>query len=247
MELEGKVAIVVGGAGGMGKAISHLFSQEGAFVHIVDKNKEMCHLLKKELLSLGKESGISPVDITSKKEVFRVVQEVVDRHGRVDILVNAAGIVDMGPTEDIEEEDWDRTLAVNLKGVLFFCQAVIPVMKRQKRGKIASIGSWNAKGMGNARADYKASKAGVHALTMAMAKELAPFNVNVNAIAPNIVLTPMCDVLPKERLVEAARNIPLGRIGAPEDVANAVLFLVSERSSYITGHILDLNGGALMG
>jgi 3-oxoacyl-[acyl-carrier protein] reductase len=101
--------------------------------------------------------------------------------------------------------------------------------------------------MGSGRADYCASKAGVHALTMTMAKELAPFHVNVNAIAPNIVETPMCDILPRERLEEAARRIPLGRIGAPQDVANAVLFLASERSSYITGHILDLNGGALMG
>jgi len=247
MELEGKVAIVVGGAGGMGKAISHLLSSEGAHLNVVDKSQEGCNEIRKELLAFGKKADIFPIDITLRKEVTRVVQSVVDRHGSVDILVNAAGIVDMGPTEDIEEEDWDRTMAINLKGVLFFCQAVIPVMKKQKRGKIVSIGSWNAKGMGNSRADYKASKAGVHALTMAMAKELAPFNVNVNAIAPNIVLTPMCDVLPKERLVEAARNIPLGRIGAPEDVANAVLFLVSERSSYITGHILDLNGGALMG
>jgi 3-oxoacyl-[acyl-carrier protein] reductase len=153
----------------------------------------------------------------------------------------------MGPTEEIKEEDWDRTMAINLKGVLFFCQAVIPVMKKQKSGKIVSIGSWNAKGMGNGRADYGASKAGVHALTMTMAKELAPFHIKVNTIAPNVVQTPMCDVLPKERLEAAARSIPLGRIGMPQDVAHAVLFLVSEKSSYITGHILDLNGGALMG
>lgn len=247
MELEGNVAIVAGGAGGMGRAISHLLSSEGVLLNIVDKSQEGCNEINKELLALGQKPEIFPIDITSKKEVTRVVQSVVDRHGRIDILVNAAGIATLGLTEEIKEEEWDHTMAVNLKGVLFFCQAVLPVMKRQKRGKIISIGSWNAKGMGSGRADYCASKAGVHALTMTMAKELAPFHVNVNAIAPNIVETPMCDILPRERLEEAARRIPLGRIGAPQDVANAVLFLASERSSYITGHILDLNGGALMG
>jgi len=247
MELEGQVAIVVGGAGGMGKGICHLLSTEGALVQIVDINSERCSETQEELCSSGRRPGIFPIDIIRKQDVMGVVNKIISEHGRVDVLVNAAGIVEMGLTENIEEEDWDWMMAVNLKGVLFFCQAVIPVMKEQRGGKIVSIGSWNAKGMGSARADYQASKAGVHALTMAVAKEMASYNVNVNAIAPNVVNTPMCDVLPKERLEEAAMNIPLKRIGTPEDVANAVLFLVSERSSYITGHILDLNGGALMG
>jgi len=245
MELKGEVAIVVGGAGGMGRAIVHLLCREGAHVKIVDlKGSEE---VRKELDELGHDAESFSIDITSKNEVIRLVQEVLDRHGKVDILVNAAGIMDLGLTEDIEEEDWDRTMAVNLKGVLFFCQAVIPAMKKQRSGKILSIGSLNGKGIGRARADYKAAKAGVHALTMAIAKETAAFNINVNAIAPNLVLTPMSSGLSKTIIDDAKKSIPLGRAGTPEDVANAVLFLVSERASYITGHILDLNGGSFMG
>lgn len=245
MEVDGNVAIVVGGAGGIGRAIVHLLSREGAYINIVDiKGSEE---VRNELDSLGIHAEAFSIDITSKKEVGRVVREILDRHGKVDILVNAAGIMDLGVTEDIEEEDWDRTMAINLKGVLFFCQAVIPTMKKQRSGKIVSIGSLNAKGIGKARADYKAAKAGVHALTMAIAREAAPFNVNVNAIAPNLVLTPLSAGLPEAMIEEAKKSIPLGRAGTPEDVANAVLFLVSEKSSYITGHILDLNGGAFMG
>jgi NAD(P)-dependent dehydrogenase (short-subunit alcohol dehydrogenase family) len=248
MELKGDVAIIVGGAGGMGRAIAHILASEGAYVNIVDKDQEGCDKIRKELLALGKDCDVFPIDITSKQEVAKVVQKVFDQHRRIDILVNAAGIVDMGLTEDIEEQDWDRTMAVNVKGPLFFCQAVLPIMKRQRRGKIVSIGSLNGKGIGTSRVDYKTSKAAIHGLTMAIAKEVAAFNINVNAIAPNLVRTPMAaSVMTKEKMEEVSRNIPLGRSGLPEDIANAVLFLVSERSSYITGHILDLNGGALMG
>jgi 3-oxoacyl-[acyl-carrier protein] reductase len=161
----------------------------------------------------------------------------------VDVLVNAAGIMGLGLTEDIEEEDWDLTMAINLKGVLFFSQAVIPTMEKQRSGKIVSIGSLNAKGIGKARADYKASKTGIHALTMAIAREIVPFNINVNAIAPKLVLTPMSAGLPEVIIEEAKKSITLGRADTPEEVTNAVLFLVSEKSSYITRHILDLNGG----
>ena len=229
----------------MGKTIVKALSDEDAHVNVVDiKGLDE---IKKEMLSLGVNADVFSIDIRSKKQVTEVVGRIFNKHQKIDILVNAAGILDFGLTEDIEEDDWDRTMAVNLKGVLFFCQAVLPIMKKQQSGKIVSIGSLNGKGVGMARADYKVSKAGVHALTMAIAREAAPFNINVNAIAPNLVLTPMSDVLNKDAIDEAVKNIPLGRAAVPEDISNAILYLVSEKSSYITGHVLDLNGGSFMG
>jgi len=245
VDLLGKISIVVGGAGGIGKSIVQVLLREGAYVNVVDI-KDIDEI-KKEMSSLGEKVDAFSLDISSKKDVINLVQQILNKHKRIDILVNAAGVLDFGLTEDIGEDEWDRTMAVNLKGPLFFCQAVIPIMKKQRSGKIVSIGSLNGKGAGMARADYKVSKAGVHALTMAVAQETAHFNINVNAIAPNLVLTSMSSVLPKYTIGEAVKNIPLGRAAVPEDISNAVFFLVSEKSSYITGHVLDLNGGAFMG
>lgn len=244
MDLTRKIAIVTGGAGGIGKTIVKALALEGAFVNIVGIRR--VDEVQKEMLSLGIKTDGFSIDISSKKHVTDVVGQIFNKHKRIDILVNAAGVLDFGLVEEIEEEDWDCTMAVNLKGVLFFCQAVIPIMKKQHGGKIVSIGSLNGKGVGMARVDYKVAKAGVHALTMAIAQETAPYNINVNAVAPNLILTPMSSVLPQDTIEAAVKNIPLGRAGTPEDISNAILFLVSEKSSYITGHVLDLNGGSFM-
>jgi 3-oxoacyl-[acyl-carrier protein] reductase len=247
VKLKGRVTIVTGGARGIGKAISLTFLREGAKVAIIDSDKERLEIVKKEIEKENKEVSVLPCDITKSSEVNGMVNQVHKKFGRVDILVNNAGIIRRGTIETVTEEEWDRVIEVNLKGTFNCCKAVAGIMRQQGYGKIINVSSIAGK-MGDITSapGYGPSKAGVDALTKTLARQLAPYGINVNGVAPHAIETEMSAQWSEERRKEIIASIPLGRLGKPEDVANAVLFLTSDEASFITGEILDVNGGALM-
>ncbi len=246
MELNGKVALVTGAAQGIGKAVTLLLARQGADVIVADVNIEKAEETAKEVEALGRQAMAAKVDVTRLQEVEQMVEEGVRRFGKIDILINNAGIARDKLILRMTEEDWDAVLGVNLKGTFNCTKAVIKHMSRQRSGKIVNIASVSGE-MGNpGQANYAASKAGVIGLTKTIAREFAQRGINVNAIAPGYIQTPMTDALPEKAKEELNRMIPMERLGTPEDVAQAVLFLVSEASSYITGNVLKVNGGIYM-
>lgn len=247
MKLKDRVAIVTGAARGIGKAIALTFVREGAKVALVDVDRDRLNLLKDEILKNKGEALSLPCDITQSPQVKEMVNQVQEVFGRVDILVNNAGIIRRGTIETVTEEDWDRVIEVNLKGTFNCCKAVFGIMKQQGYGKIVNISSIAGK-MGDITSapGYGPSKAGIDALTKTLARQLAPYGINVNGVAPHAIETEMSAQWSEERRREIIASIPLGRLGKPEEVAEAVLFLVSDEASFITGEILDVNGGALM-
>ncbi len=246
MELKGKVALVTGGAQGIGKAVALMLAQHGADVIVADVNLEKAQETAKEVEATGRGAMAVKVDITRLNDVEQMVESAIARFGKVDILINNAGIARDKLILRMTEEDWDAVLDVNLKGTFHCTKTVIKHMSKQRSGKIVNIASVVGE-MGNAgQANYSASKAGVIGLTKTIAREFAQRGINVNAIAPGYIQTPMTDVLPDKAKEELKRMIPMERLGQPEDVAHAVLFLVSEASSYITGQVLNVNGGIYM-
>jgi len=247
MKLKDRVAIVTGGARGIGKAIALTFVREGARIALVDVDKGGLETLLNEIKKNKREIINISCDITKSSEVKEMVSQVQRSFGRIDILVNNAGIIRRGTIETVTEEDWDRVIEVNLKGTFNCCKAVVDIMKQQGYGKIVNVSSIAGK-MGDITSapGYGPSKAGVDALTKTLARQLAPYGINVNAVSPHAIETEMSAQWSEERRKEIIASIPLGRLGKPEDVAEAVLFLVSDAASFITGEILDVNGGALM-
>jgi len=248
LNIQDKVSIVTGGSSGIGKTTSLVLAKEGSNVVVADIFFEEAKKVAEEIRNLGRDSLALKVDVTKKSEVQGMVNQVMEKYKEVDILVNCAGILRFSPIEDLSEKDWNDILDVNLTGTFFCSQAVIKIMKKQKSGKIINISSCAAKVGGvRAAASYSVSKAGVSNLTICLAKELAPYKVNVNAIAPSMIDTPMTNQpgYGKEAKANFVKTIPLG-LGKPEDIANAILFLVSDKSCYITGEILDVNGGFIM-
>ena len=247
MKLKGRVGMVTGGARGIGKAIALGFLREGAKVAIIDSDKERLEILKKETGKEKQEVTVFSCDITKSGDVKEMVDRVRKEFGRIDILVNNAGIIRRGTIETVTEEDWDRVIEVNLKGTFNCCKAVAKIMKDQSYGKIINVSSIAGKvGDITSAPGYGPSKAGVDALTKTLARQLAPYGINVNAVSPHAIETEMSAQWSEEKRREIIVSIPLGRLGKPEDVAAAVLFLASEEASFITGEILDVNGGALM-
>jgi 3-oxoacyl-[acyl-carrier protein] reductase len=241
------VAIVTGGARGIGKAIAFTFVREGARVVLVDVDQKSMEASNKEIEKMGGKALTISCDITKRSEVNEMVNQAQKSFGRIDILVNNAGIIRRGTIETVTEEDWDRVIEVNLKGTFNCCKAVSEIMRDQGYGKIVNISSIAGK-MGDITSapGYGPSKAGIDALTKTLARQLAPYGINVNAVSPHAIETEMSAQWSEERRKEIIASIPLGRLGKPEDVAEAVFFLVSEEASFITGEILDVNGGALM-
>ena len=246
MKLKNRVVIVTGGARGIGRAIAQGFIREGAKVALVDVDKEKLEVLSETEKEKDKVIAV-PCDITKSVEVKAMVDQVRNAFGRIDILVNNAGIIRRGTIDTVTEEDWDRVIEVNLKGTFNCCKAVVEIMKSQKYGKIVNVSSIAGK-MGDITSapGYGPSKAGMDALTKTLARQLAQYGINVNAVSPHAIETEMSAQWSEERRKEIIASIPLGRLGKPEDVANAVLFLASDEASFITGEILDVNGGALM-
>lgn len=248
LNIENKVSIITGGSSGIGRVTALTLAEEGSKVVIADVNLEQAKKVVEEIKALGQEAVAMEVDVTSKVKVQKMVSQVMEKFKKVDILINCAGILRFSPIEDLSEKDWNDILDVNLTGTFLCSQAVIKGMKKQKSGKIVNISSCAAKVGGvRAAASYSVSKAGVSNLTICLARELAPYKVNVNAISPAMIDTPMTNQpeYGKEAQANFVKTIPLG-LGKPEDIANAILFLVSDRSRYITGEILDVNGGFVM-
>ena len=246
MELEGKIALVTGAAQGIGKAISLLLAQRGADIVVSDINIEKAEETAKEIETLGRKAMATRANVAVFHEVEKMVQEIIDRFSRIDILVNNAGIARDKLLLRMTEEDWDLVLDINLKGTFNCTKAVIRYMSKQRSGKIVNIASVVGE-MGNAgQANYSASKAGVIGFTKTIAREFAGRGINVNAIAPGYIVTPMTDALPEKAKEELKRMIPMERLGQPEDVAQAALFLVSDASGYITGQVINVNGGIYM-
>jgi 3-oxoacyl-[acyl-carrier protein] reductase len=240
------VALVTGAAQGIGKAISLLLAKHGADIVVSDVLLEKATETAKEIETLGRKAMAVRVDVSKLGDVEQVVDAILKQFGKIDILVNNAGITRDKLILRMSEEDWDAVLNVNLKGTFNCTRAVVRHMAKQRYGKIVSIASVTGE-MGNAgQVNYAASKAGVIGLTKTIAREFAQRGINVNAIAPGYIQTPMTDVLSNKVKEDLKRLIPMDRLGQPGDVAEAVLFLVSDRSSYITGHVLNVNGGIYM-
>ena len=247
MKLKDRVAIVTGAARGIGKAIVLALVREGARVAILDIDEGSLEALKNEIERREGEALTISCNVAKSGEVSEVVKRIFRTFGRIDILVNNAGIIRRGTIETVTEEEWDRVIEVNLKGTFLCCKSVAGIMKSQGYGKIVNVSSIAGK-MGDITSapGYGPSKAGVDALTKTLARQLAPYHVNVNAVSPHAIETEMSAQWSEERRREIIASIPLGRLGKPEDVAEAVLFLASDEASFITGEILDVNGGALM-
>lgn len=246
LELLGKVALVTGAAQGIGRAIALLLAQKGADIVVSDINLEKAEETVREIETIGRRAMAIRADVANTNDVERMVEAILGRFGQIDILVNNAGITRDKLILRMTEEDWDAVLNVNLKGTFNCTKAVVRHMSKQRRGKIVNIASVVGE-MGNVgQANYSASKAGVIGFTKTIAREFAQRGINVNAIAPGYIETPMTEVLPEKVKEELRRMIPMGRLGRPGDVAEAVLFLVSEASRYITGQVLNVNGGIYM-
>ena len=246
MDLTGKVALVTGAAQGIGKAVAMLLAQRGADIIVSDINLEKAEETSKEIATLGPRAMAIRANVAVVEEVEKMVQAIIERFGQIHILVNNAGIARDKLLLRMTEEDWDLVLDINLKGTFNCTKAVIRYMSKQRYGKIVNIASVVGE-MGNAgQANYSASKAGVIGFTKTIAREFASRGINVNAIAPGYIVTPMTEVLPEKAKEDLKRMIPMERLGQPEEVAQAALFLVSEASNYITGQVINVNGGIYM-
>ncbi|MCK4325313.1 3-oxoacyl-[acyl-carrier-protein] reductase [bacterium] len=245
MLLEDKAAIVTGGAQGIGKAIALTLAKEGANIVIVDINLEMAEVTAKELKSLGRKTLVFEVDVSKADQVRGMVEKTLDSFQRIDILINNAGITRDALIVRMDESDWDKVIEINLKSTFNCCKAVVKGMMKERSGKIVNIASVIGLVGNVGQANYAASKAGIIGLTKSLAKELAPRGINVNAIAPGFIKTEMTERLSQEVKTEMLKRIPLAKLGEVEDVAEAVLFLVSEQARYITGQVMNVDGGMI--
>jgi 3-oxoacyl-[acyl-carrier protein] reductase len=245
MDLKDKVAIVTGGAQGIGKAIAVKLAGAGASVAVVDINLEQAAATAEEIKALGVRAIALRVDVADHAAVVAVVKEVIEQLGRVDVLVNNAGITRDNLLLRMKPEDFDLVLAINLKGTFNFTSAILPSMVKQRSGRIVNVASIMGL-VGNAgQANYSASKAGVIGLTRSTAKEVASRGITVNAVAPGFIETAMTQKLSEAARAEILKRVPLGSVGQPEDVANGVLFLASDLARYVTGHVLVIDGGMI--
>jgi 3-oxoacyl-[acyl-carrier protein] reductase len=247
MRLQDKVALITGGAQGIGRAIALGMRREGAKVIVADLQAEKAETVAAELRALGAEALALDVNVASEQSVQRLAERTFERFGRIDILVNDAGVYLKAPVVDKTEEDWDRTLDVNLGGNFLCARAFVPAMRRQKSGRIICIASSIAHNGAREFADYAASKAAIIGFVKALARELGPDGITVNAICPGSANTDM----PRrhrseEETMARLRATPLGHVLEPEDIAGPVLFLASDAAAYITGQTYNINCGTVM-
>lgn len=243
MRLENKVAIITGGAGGIGLAAVKRFLEEGAKVAIVDYDKQQGEKIEAEL---GENVAFFAVDVSKLGDVKEMVEQVVDRFGKIDILINNAGITRDATLVKMSEEDFEKVIQINLNGVYYCTQAVAPHMIAQGSGKIISTSSVSGVYGNFGQTNYAATKAAIIGMTKTWAKELGRKGINVNAVAPGFTATPMVEKMPEKVLQQMEGITSLQRLGKPQDIANAYLFLASDEASYITGHVLQVDGGIMM-
>lgn len=242
MRLEGQIAIVTGGGRGIGRATCLTFAREGADIVIPEANLANAKATAEKIIALGRRCLTIETDVADGDSVRQMVQETLDAFGRIDILVNNAGIFSYTRLEACTEAEWDRIIAVNLKGPFLCAQAVMPTMKEQRSGRIINLGSLAGQVGGMvASAPYSASKAGVMCLTKSLARALGEYGITVNSIAPGVAATEMAKNHP-----DMTDQIPLRRIADPSEIAAALLFLASADGRYVTGATLDVNGGIRM-
>ena len=247
MSLSGRVAFVTGASQGIGRTCALRLAKDGAAVAVAARNKEKLDELVAEITAAGGKAAAFPLDVADEEQVKATVKQAIAQLGKIEILVNNAGITRDQLVMRMKRADWDAVLQTNLTSAYFLIQQAITSMLRQKWGRIINITSVFGQ-MGQAgQANYAASKAGLIGLTMAIAREVGSRNITCNAVAPGFIETAMTAVLSDEFKQNAVKQIPLGRVGTPEDVAGAVAFLASDEASYITGHVLSVNGGMLMG
>jgi 3-oxoacyl-[acyl-carrier protein] reductase len=245
-KLDDKIAIVTGGGSGIGQSIALGLAREGCDVALCGRRLEPLQETVRQIEAQGRRALALSVDVSRGEAVQGFVDEVVKVFGRVDILVNNAGVTRDNLLIRMTEDQWDEVLTTNLKGAFLFGKAVARPMMKQRGGSIVQISSIIGL-IGNAgQCNYAASKAGLIALTQSMAKELASRNIRVNAVAPGFIVSQMTNALPEALRTKMLGEIPLGRFGAGEDIANAVVFLASEDASYVTGQVLSVNGGMTM-
>jgi 3-oxoacyl-[acyl-carrier protein] reductase len=224
-----------------------LFAEEGAQAIGADIDVDGARRTVSRATQSGGSAAAYRMDLSSVRDISSFVERVLEKYGRIDVLVNNAGMFSTLSIPEMTEEDWDRVLDVNLKGTFFLSQKVIPGMIRNRYGKIVNVASLAGKRGGvTSGMNYASSKGGVIVITKGFAKFCAPFGINVNAVVPSFCDTPMFRSLPKEKQDKAAQSIPLGRVADPREVGHAILFLASDEASFITGEILDVDGGLLM-
>src|SRR5271156_5107347 len=247
MSLSGRVAFVTGASQGIGRACALKLATVGATVAAAARNQEKLKELVSEIIAAGGQAAAFALDVSDEEQVKSTIKTVVAQFGKIDILVNNAGITRDQLVMRMKRSDWDAVLQTNLTSAYLCIQAVISSMLKQRWGRIINITSVFGQ-MGQAgQANYAASKAGLIGLTMAIAREVGSRSITCNAVAPGFIETAMTAGLGEEFKQNAAKQIPLGRVGSPADVASAVAFLASDEASYITGHVLNVNGGMLMG
>ncbi|MFS0575653.1 3-oxoacyl-ACP reductase FabG [Sporosarcina sp. 179-K 3D1 HS] len=245
MRLQDKVAVITGGARGIGGAAASLFGKEGARVAILDFNEETGRSKVEQLLGEGIEASFFQVDVANYENVKQVAEQVMETFGKVDILVNNAGITKDAMTLKLSPEQFQQVLDVNLTGVFNCTQAFLPSMLSQGNGKIINTSSISGTGGNVGQTNYAASKAGIIGMTRTWAKEFGPKGLNVNAVAPGFIETEMIDSIPEKVLQQIRALTPFPRLGKPEDIAHAYLFLASNESNFVNGTVLEVDGGML--
>ena len=248
MDFKNKIVVVTGGGQGIGKAICLKFALANGKVIIIDMNEETAKTVKDEIKEKGFDAVTYKGDVSDAKGMKAIFDEILSNYGRVDVLINNAGIVSTKSFMDSNEEDWDRIMNINLKGAFNTCRSAFPAMVAQRHGKIINIASIAGKRGGGIFGNtlYAASKAGVIGMTKGLAREGGPYGINVNAICPGPTKTAMIEGFTGEKRENFLNTIPLRRFGEPEDVANMALFLASDMARQITGEISDVDGGVML-
>ncbi len=246
-EGNGHVALVTGASQGIGRACALALAEGGATIALAARNEEKLRLVQEEIESKDGHAAAFRMDVSNEDEVKSAVKAAIERFGKIDILVNNAGMTRDTLLMRMKRADWDAVLQTNLSGAFFCTQAVIGSMLKQRWGRIINITSVFGQTGQAGQANYSASKAGLIGFTMAMAREVASRSITVNAVAPGYIETAMTESLSAELKSKVNEMIPLGRAGTDKEIAHAVKFLASEEASYITGHVLNVNGGMLMG
>jgi len=246
IDLKNQAAVVTGSARGIGKAIARKLATLGANVIISDVNEEGARATAEELAGLGVKTGYLKSDVSKPADAEALIEKCVGDFGKIDILVNNAGITRDTLLLRMKMEQWDQVIAVNLTGTFLCTQFAFKAMMKERKGSIINLSSIAGENGNAGQTNYAASKAGVIGFTKAVAIEGSSRNIRCNAIAPGFVKTEMTDAIPEKIRLEMVKKIPLGREGLPEDIANGVAFLASDMASFITGHVLDINGGGFL-
>ena len=246
MNVQNKVIVITGGAGGIGSAQAKLLARNGAEVWILDLVQEKIDQLVEELKRQGGKAHGAVADVTSEEEWKTIVERIVSESGRLDVVVNNAGINIRKPIEEMVKDEWMKMMEVNTASVFLATKYVLPVMRKQGGGAIINTSSiWGLRGA-SCEVTYSCTKAALIGLTRSLAAELAPTHIRVNCVAPGVIRTDMLDALPAEILPQLAQETPMGRLGTPEDIAHAVALLASDKADFITGQVLTCDGGFIL-